>query len=117
MEKVLAHLSAHPYVYGAAAVLLVAVILIMSINTYETHVIRNLFKSMFFLRRENFQNQEVVASGAKVADRLTQEHCQKLKEQIEAYEKVKITHKDAPIANLDETLTLMKDYFVSYNCE
>jgi len=117
MEKVLAHLKAHPYIYGAAVILLIAVILIMNINTYATHMIRNFFKATFFPRRERFQNQEVVAAGAKVADKLTQEHCNKLKEQIEAYEQVKITHKDVPIQNLDETLTLMKEYFVSYNCE
>jgi hypothetical protein len=117
MEKALAHLSHHRYIYGAALVLLIAAIVIMNVNTYETHVIRNLVKTTLFSRREGFQNQEVVTGGMKIADTLTQDHCQKLKEQLDVYEKLKITHKNVPIENLDETITLMKEYFVSYNCE
>jgi hypothetical protein len=117
MEKVLAHVYAHPYIYGIAVALLISVIVLMSINTYEAHVLRTLIKNIFLPRGEAFQNQEVVASGVKIADTLTQENCQKLKEQIDVYEKLKITHKDVRIENLDETLKLMKDYFVSYNCE
>jgi hypothetical protein len=90
----------------------------MSITTYETLVLRNLVRTFLFPKRreEGFQNQDVVTGGMKIADTLAREHCDKLKDQIDAYEKVKITHKDVPIQNLDETLTLMKDYFVSYNC-
>lgn len=117
MEKVLAHIYAHPYIYGTVVVLVIAVIAVMNTNTYEAHVLRTFFKNTFLPRHEGFQNQQVVAGGAKIADTLTQENCQKLKEQIDAYEKVKITHKDIRIENLDETLKLMKDFFVSYNCE
>lgn len=117
MEKAFAHLSAYRYLYGVTAVLVIAVIFIMNITTYHTHIIRNYFKSIFFPRRESFQNQEVVAGGAEIPDTVSREHCEKLKEQIDNYEQVKITHKNVPIANLDETLTVMKEYFVSYNCE
>ena len=117
MEKALAHLSHYRYIYGAAVVLLIAAIAVMNINTYETHVMRTLIKNTFFPRYESFQNQEIVTGGMKIADTLTQDHCKKLKDQIDVYEKLKITHKNVPIQNLDETLTLMKEYFVSYNCE
>ena len=117
MEKVLAHLSAHPYIYGTGAVLLIAVLFIMNITTYERHIIRNYFKSIFFPRRERFQNQDVIAGGEKIADTVSREHCQMLKDQLDVYEKLKITHKGVPIENLDETIAAMKDYFVLYNCE
>jgi hypothetical protein len=117
MEKLLAHIGAYAYIYGAAAVLFIAVVFIMNITTYETHIIRNYIKSIFFPRRESFQNQDVIAGGEKIADTVSWEHCQKLKEQLDVYEKLKITHKGVPIENLDETITAMKDYFVLYNCE
>jgi hypothetical protein len=120
MERVLAHLTAYSYIYGIIIVcILILVVAVMNITTYETLVLRNLVRTALFPKRgeEGFQNQEVVTAGMKMVDTLTREHCEKLKDQIDAYEKVKITHKDVPIENLDQTLTLMKDYFVSYNCE
>jgi hypothetical protein len=118
MERVLAHVSKYAYIYGVAIVsLIVIVVIIMNVNTYETHVMRNLFKSVFFPRKEGFQDQQVVTGGIKIVDTISREHCEKLKEEIANYERVKIQHKDVPIQNLDETLTLMKEYFVSYNCE
>jgi hypothetical protein len=118
MQGVQAHLTKYAYIYGVAIVSLVVIVyIVMNVNTYETHVMRNLFKSTFFPRREPFQNQDVVTGGMKIADTISREHCEKLKEQITNYERVKIQHKDVPIQNLDETLTLMKEYFVSYNCE
>jgi hypothetical protein len=120
MEQVIAHLTRYSYIYGISiACIVILVIAVMNITTYETLVLRNMAKTFFFPRKEGYQNQnqDVVTSGMKIADTLTREHCEKLKDQIDAYEKVKVTHKDVPIKNLDETLTLMKDYFVSYNCE
>jgi hypothetical protein len=120
MDRVLAHLTAYAYIYGTIIVcILLLVVAVMNITTYETLVLRNLVRTVLFPKREGegFQNQDVVTSGMKMADTLTREHCEKLKEQIDTYEKLKVTHKDVRIENLDETLTLMKDYFVSYNCE
>ena len=118
MQQILAHFTAYAYIYGIIiACIIILVIAVMNITTYETLVLRTLVKTALLPKVEGYQNQEVVSSGMKIADTLTREHCKQLKDQIDVYEKLKITHKDVPIQNLDETLTLMKDYYVSYNCE
>jgi hypothetical protein len=118
MEKIRSHVTAHATLYGAAAVALVLFILaVMYVDTYTTYTLRTKIKSFFLGRREGFQDQNVVAGGANIADSITREHCAKLKEQIENYDKLKEQHKGVPIANLDETLDMMKQLFVSYNCE
>ena len=118
MEKIRSHVTAHATLYGiAAAGILLFVVAVMYVDPYTTYTLRNKIKGFFLGRREGFQDQNVVAGGANIADSITREHCAKLKEQIDSYTKVKEQHKGVPIANLDETLDMMKQLFVSYNCE
>ena len=121
MDQILAHLTKHAQIYGIVfVVLLVALLVIFKLETYETHVIRNLFKSAFrgvFGTKEGFQSGDIVAGGAVSPDNMNRDTCKALKEQIAQYEKVRADHKDVPIQNLDETLAQFKEYFVNYNCE
>lgn len=115
MEGVLAQ---YAQIYGIAAIcLLILILVVMNVNTYETLVIRNLFRSLFIVKKEGFQSGDIVSGGAVHPDKINRDTCASLKEQIKNYEQVKVLHKDVPIANLNETLAQMKEYFVSFNCE
>ena len=108
MQEVLAHLTAQPYIYATIGLILVLIVIVMTVDRYETLMIRNLFT---FGKREGFQNEEVPPV------KIPQEYCESLKKELANYEEIKITHKNVRIQNLDETITMIKNFIVSYKCE
>jgi hypothetical protein len=114
MQQVLAHLSAHPYIYASIGIILILVVIVMMVDRYETLMIRNLFT---FAKHEGFQNEEEVANAAVPPITIPQEYCEGIKKELANYEEIKITHKNVRIQNLDETIAMLKNFIVSYKCE
>ena len=100
----------YPYLYAIGALILVFVIIVNTTNKYDMHI----FWNMFRVKKEGFQT---VSGGQAIPDPLIKETCEKMKMVISNYDQIKVQHKDIPIQNIDETLRVLKEYFVSYDCQ
>ena len=104
------HLMKYAYLYAIGAIILVIFIIVQRTSKYEMH----LFWNMFRLKKEGFQ---AVSGGQEMSEAMIRDACENMKLVISNYDKLKIQHKDTPIENLDEMLRVLKEYFVSYDCQ
>ena len=100
----------YPYLYAIGALILVFVIIVNTTNKYDMHI----FWNMFRVKKEGFQT---VSGGQEMSETMIREACENMKLVISNYDKLKIQQKDTPIENLDEMLRVLKEYFVSYDCQ
>jgi hypothetical protein len=76
------------------------------------------FNRNSYKRSEGFQDDAtnaVVPDGLPVA--LGKEHCRMLHIQLNQYKQVKKENPDTQIANLDETIAQLTEYYTKYSCD